>query len=119
MCIRDRQRSMGNDKRFDVFFRSPSSAAVFCIPPKLLSVLAFEIDQQPETNCAYNTDKPIQRDKACLLYTSKELHAGQIAHQGNDFGAGLVRLFAMGFNRGNEMCIRDRSRKKHNYQCYS
>lgn len=30
----------------------------------------------------------------------KELHAGQIAHQGNDFGAGLVRLFAMGFNRG-------------------
>ena len=51
------------DKRFDVFFRSPSSAAVFCIPPKLLSVLAFEIDQQPETNCAYNTDKPIQRSK--------------------------------------------------------
>ena len=42
-------------------FRSPSSAAVFCIPPKLLSVLAFEIDQQPETNCAYNTNKPIQR----------------------------------------------------------
>ena len=32
----------------------------------------------------------------------KELHAGQIAHQGNDFGAGLVRLFAMGFNRGND-----------------
>ena len=42
---------------------TPSSAAVFCIPPKLLSVLAFEIDQQPETNCAYNTNKPIQRDK--------------------------------------------------------
>ena len=40
---------------------TPSSAAVFCIPPKLLSVLAFEIDQQPETNCAYNTNKPIQR----------------------------------------------------------
>ena len=42
---------------------TPPGAAVFCIPPKLLSVLAFEIDQQPETNCAYNTDKPIQRSK--------------------------------------------------------
>ena len=52
------------DKRFDVFFRSPPGAAVFCIPPKLLSVLAFEIDQQPETGCAHNADKPIQRGKA-------------------------------------------------------
>ena len=34
--------------------------------------------------------------------SGKELHAGQIAHQGNDFGAGLVRLFAVGFNRGND-----------------
>ena len=51
------------NKWFDVFFRSPPGAAVFCIPPKLLSVLAFEIDQQPETNCAYNTNKPIQRGK--------------------------------------------------------
>ena len=34
--------------------------------------------------------------------SGKQLHAGQIAHQGNDFGAGLVRLFAMGFNRGND-----------------
>ena len=25
--------------------------------------IAFEIDQQPETNGAYNTDKPIQRSK--------------------------------------------------------
>ena len=32
----------------------------------------------------------------------KELHAGQISHQGNDFVAGLVRLFAVGFNRGND-----------------
>lgn len=32
----------------------------------------------------------------------KELHAGQISHQGKNFVAGLVRLFAMGFNRGND-----------------
>ena len=32
------------------------------VPPKLLGVLAFEIDQQSETDCAYNADKPIQRD---------------------------------------------------------
>ena len=32
----------------------------------------------------------------------KELHAGQIAHQGNNFVAGLVRLFAVGLNRGND-----------------
>ena len=32
----------------------------------------------------------------------KELHAGQISHQGNDFVAGLVRLFAVGLNRGND-----------------
>ena len=33
---------------------------------------------------------------------SKELHAGQIAHQGNDFGAGLVQRFGVGLNRGND-----------------
>ena len=37
---------------------------------------------------------------------SKKLHAGQIAHQGNNFVAGLVRLFAVGLNRGNaEICL--------------
>ena len=34
--------------------------------------------------------------------SGKELHAGQISHQGNDFVAGLVRLFAVGLNRGND-----------------
>ena len=34
--------------------------------------------------------------------SGKELHAGQIAHQGNNFVAGLVRLFAVGLNRGND-----------------
>ena len=32
----------------------------------------------------------------------KELHAGQISHQGKNLVAGLVRLFAVGFNRGND-----------------
>ena len=32
----------------------------------------------------------------------KELHAGQISHQGKNFVAGLVRLFAVGLNRGND-----------------
>ena len=32
----------------------------------------------------------------------KELHAGQVAQEGNNLVAGLVRLFAVGFNGGND-----------------
>ena len=43
---------------------------------------------------------PIQPSRAGSAW--QRAPRGQIAHQGNDFGAGLVRLFAMGFNRGND-----------------
>ena len=35
--------------------------------------------------------------------SGKELHPGQVAHKGHDLFPGLVRLFAVGFNRGNEV----------------
>ncbi len=31
--------------------------------------------------------------------SGKELHPGQVAHKGHDLFPGLVRLFAVGFNR--------------------
>ena len=34
--------------------------------------------------------------------SGKELHPGQVAHKGHDLFPGLVRLFAVGFNRGND-----------------
>ena len=36
------------------------AAAVFCIPPEFLSVLAFEIDQQAKAHRAHNTDEPVK-----------------------------------------------------------
>ena len=34
--------------------------------------------------------------------SGKELHPGQVAHEGHNLFPGLVRLFAVGFNRGND-----------------
>ena len=55
---------LGIDKGLDVFFVAPAGRAVLCIVAKFLCFFRLAVDQQPETDCAHNADKPIQRGKA-------------------------------------------------------
>ena len=55
---------LGIDKRLNVLFCSPAGCAVLGIAAKFLCFFRLAVDQQPETGCAHNADKPIQRGKA-------------------------------------------------------
>ena len=55
---------LGINKGLDVLFRPPAGCAVLRIVAELLGLFRLAVDQQPETGCAHNADKPIQRGKA-------------------------------------------------------